>query len=84
MNFATATAAPNKLARARTRTMQDADILRLPITRLVAAQARGELTAARILAAYVRRAREVDAACNCFTCWVPEAAPLRTRRVACR
>ena len=53
--------------------LTDETLLTLPITHLVQAQIRGDVSAVDIVACYLRRAEEVHAATNCFTCWVPEA-----------
>ena len=53
--------------------LSDERLLTLPITHLVAAQIRGEVSALQIVECYLRRARQIHAATNCFTCWVPEA-----------
>jgi fatty acid amide hydrolase len=53
--------------------ISDQKLLSMPITHLVAAQVRGDVTAVQIVECYLRRAREIDTATNCFTCWVPEA-----------
>lgn len=54
-------------------TVAEQEILALSVAHLTASQRRGELTAVEILRAYQARAREVDAATNCFTCLVPDA-----------
>ena len=51
----------------------DLNLLSLPITHLIAAQMRGEVTAVEIVECYLRRAEQIHTATNCFTCWVPEA-----------
>jgi fatty acid amide hydrolase len=51
----------------------DETLLSMPITHLVAAQVRGDVSAVQIVECYLRRAEKIHAATNCFTCWVPEA-----------
>ncbi|MDA0339415.1 MAG: amidase family protein, partial [Proteobacteria bacterium] len=51
----------------------DEKLLSLPITHLVQAQIRGDVSAVEIVQCYLRRAEHIHAATNCFTCWVPEA-----------
>ena len=53
--------------------LTDGKLLTMPITHLVAAQVRGDVTALQIVECYLRRARQIHAATNCFTCWVPDA-----------
>ncbi|MAV27245.1 MAG: hypothetical protein CMQ05_14210 [Gammaproteobacteria bacterium] len=54
-------------------TEKDMRLLSLPITHLIAAQVRGDVTAVEIVECYLRRAEQIHTATNCFTCWVPEA-----------
>ena len=51
----------------------DEQILSLPITHLVDLQIKKQLTAVRILKVYLKRAKEINEATNCYTCFVPEA-----------
>jgi fatty acid amide hydrolase len=53
--------------------LSDETLLALPITHLVQAQVRGDVSAVEIVQCYLRRAEQINAATNCFTCWVPEA-----------
>jgi fatty acid amide hydrolase len=53
--------------------LTDEKLLALPITHLVQAQVRGDVSAVEIVECYLRRAEQIHAATNCFTCWVPEA-----------
>lgn len=53
--------------------LSDEELLNLPITHLVACQIRGEVTAVEIVECYLRRAEQIHAATNCFTCMVPDA-----------
>ena len=53
--------------------LSDETLLSMPITHLVAAQVRGDISAVEIVERYLRRAEQIYAATNCFTCWVPEA-----------
>ena len=54
-------------------TLPDSKLLTLPIAHLIDAQVRGEVTAVEIVQCYLRRAEQIQAATNCFTCWVPDA-----------
>lgn len=53
--------------------LADEKLLSMPITHLVQAQIRGDVSAVEIVQCYLRRAEQIHAATNCFTCWVPEA-----------
>jgi Asp-tRNA(Asn)/Glu-tRNA(Gln) amidotransferase A subunit family amidase len=53
--------------------LADEKLLTMPITHLVQAQIRGEVSAVEIVQCYLRRAEQINEATNCFTCWVPEA-----------